>query len=172
MLLSRCPLASLELMVPAQSSLYSSTVPWKLGWQLKRHGGTSLKRPKSQTKARSLFQQNTSAGEQGHIPWEPCAECPLERSLAGCLLAGGLTWSLLIPPCAEISHLYPPFSCLGDKLLCGVKIRVVWSEVRCLKAGDGSAQSPCAFCLNFRLAKSWEMKSSLLSGNPWGSGKA
>lgn len=168
MLLSRCPLASSGLMVPAQSSPYSSTVPWKLGWQLKRHGGTSLKRHESQTKARSQFQQNTSAGGQGHVPWEPCAVCPLERSLAGCLLAGELTWSLLIPTHAEIYHLHPLFSSLGDKLLRGVKIHVVWSEVCCLKAGEGSAQSPCTFCLNFRLAKSWEMKSSLLSGNPWG----
>lgn len=41
----------------------------------------------------------------------------------------------------------------------------------CLKAGEGSAQSPYIFYLNFRLAKYWEMKLSLLSGNRWGSGK-
>lgn len=48
---------------------------------------------------------------------------------------------------------------------------VLWDDKCCLKAGEASAQSPCAFSLNFRLVKSWEMKSSLLSGNPWGSGK-
>lgn len=46
-----------------------------------------------------------------------------------------------------------------------------WTGKYCLKAGEGSAQSHCAFYLNFRLAKYWAMKSSLLSGNRWGSGK-
>lgn len=46
-----------------------------------------------------------------------------------------------------------------------------WAGKYRLKAGEGSAQSTYIFYLNFRLAKYWEMKSSLLSGNHWGSGK-
>lgn len=46
-----------------------------------------------------------------------------------------------------------------------------WAGKYCLKAGEGSAQSLYVFYFNCRLAKYWEMKSSLQSGNRWGSGK-